>query len=89
VIGLTRNVAVEYAKQGIRANAVGPGFIRTPLIEELEQNEEAYNMLVSLHPVGRLGEPEEVAELVVWLSSEKASFITGAYYPVDGGYLAS
>lgn len=88
VIGLTANAAVEYGQQGIRVNAVGPGFIRTPLISELEQDEQAYNMLVGLHPMGRLGEPEEVAELVLWLSSAKASFVTGAYYPVDGGYLA-
>jgi NAD(P)-dependent dehydrogenase (short-subunit alcohol dehydrogenase family) len=89
VIGLTRNVAVEYAKQGLRVNAVGPGFIRTPLIADLENNQQAYDMLISLHPIGRLGESDEVAELVVFLSSDKASFITGAYYPVDGGYLAS
>lgn len=88
VIGLTANAAVEYGQQGIRVNAVGPGFIRTPLISELEQDEQVYNMLVGLHPMGRLGEPEEVAELVLWLSSAKASFVTGAYYPVDGGYLA-
>jgi len=88
VIGLTANAAVEYGQQGIRVNAVGPGFIRTPLISELEQDEQAYNMLVGLHPMGRLGETEEVAELVLWLSSDKASFVTGAYYPVDGGYLA-
>jgi NAD(P)-dependent dehydrogenase (short-subunit alcohol dehydrogenase family) len=89
VIGLTRTAAVEYAKQGVRVNAVGPGFIRTSMIEALEQNEEAYNMLISLHPIGRLGEADEVAELVLFLSTERASFITGAYYPVDGGYLAS
>ena len=88
VIGLTANAAVEYGQQGIRVNAGGPGFIRTPLISELEQDEQAYNMLVGLHPLGRLGETEEVADLVLWLSSDKASFVTGAYYPVDGGYLA-
>jgi NAD(P)-dependent dehydrogenase (short-subunit alcohol dehydrogenase family) len=88
LVGLTKNTAVEYAQQGVRVNSVGPAFIRTPLIAALEQDEAAYNMLVSLHPIGRLGEPEEVAELVLWLSSDKASFVTGAYYPVDGGYLA-
>lgn len=88
VLGLTKNAAVEYAKKNIRVNTVGPGFIHTPLIAELEQNKEAYDFLVSLHPIGRLGKPEEVAELVIWLSSDKASFVTGAYYPVDGGYLA-
>jgi NAD(P)-dependent dehydrogenase (short-subunit alcohol dehydrogenase family) len=88
VLGLTKNAAIEYAKKNIRVNSVGPGFIHTPLIAELEQNKEAYDFLVSLHPIGRLGKPEEVAELVIWLSSDKASFVTGAYYPVDGGYLA-
>lgn len=88
VVGLTKNAAVEYSARGVRVNAVGPGFISTPLIQALEDNKPAYDQLVSLHPVGRLGKPEEVAELVIWLSSEKASFVTGAYYPVDGGYLA-
>ncbi|HLO17192.1 MAG TPA: SDR family oxidoreductase [Anaerolineales bacterium] len=88
VLGLTKNAAVEYSKQGIRINSVGPGFIHTPLIAGLEQNEQIRDLLISLHPIGRLGESEEVAELVIWLSSEKASFVTGAYYPIDGGYLA-
>ncbi len=88
VLGLTQGAALEYAAQGIRINAVGPGFISTPLIQELEADDGLNSMLVSLHPMGRLGKPEEVAELVMWLSSEKSSFVTGAYYPVDGGYLA-
>jgi NAD(P)-dependent dehydrogenase (short-subunit alcohol dehydrogenase family) len=87
VLGLTKTAAIEYAPQGVRVNVVGPGFISTPLIKELEENQDVNNMLISLHPVGRLGKPEEVAELVIWLSSDKASFVTGAYYPVDGGYL--
>jgi NAD(P)-dependent dehydrogenase (short-subunit alcohol dehydrogenase family) len=87
VLGLTKTAAIEYAPHGVRVNVVGPGFISTPLIKELEENPEINNMLISLHPVGRLGKPEEVAELVIWLSSDKASFVTGAYYPVDGGYL--
>jgi NAD(P)-dependent dehydrogenase (short-subunit alcohol dehydrogenase family) len=88
VVGLTKTAAVEYAKQGLRINAVGPGFISTPLISGLEEDQKTRDLLISLHPVGRLGEPEEVAELVIWLSSEKASFVTGAYYAIDGGYLA-
>ncbi|MGE5249401.1 MAG: SDR family NAD(P)-dependent oxidoreductase [Bacteroidota bacterium] len=88
VLGLTQNAAVEYAAKGIRVNAVGPGFISTPMIQAVEQQPDLYQQLVALHPMGRLGKPEEVAELVIWLSSEKASFVTGAYYPVDGGYLA-
>jgi len=88
VLGLTKNAAVEYAKKNIRVNSVGPAFINTPLIAALKEDKEAYNYLVSLHPIGRLGNPEEVAELVIWLSSDKASFVTGSYYPVDGGYLA-
>lgn len=88
VVGLTQTAAVECASSGVRINAVGPGFISTPMISALEQDAQAYNMLVSLHPIGRLGRPEEVAEAVIWLSSEKSSFVVGAYMEVDGGYLA-
>lgn len=87
-VGLTQNAALEYSKDGIRVNAVGPGLIKTPLISALEEDKETEKLLISMHPIGRLGRPEEVAELVVWLCSDKASFITGAYYPIDGGYLA-
>jgi NAD(P)-dependent dehydrogenase (short-subunit alcohol dehydrogenase family) len=88
MLGLTKNAAIEYAQQGIRINAVGPAFIKTPMIASLENQPGVLEDLVSRHPIGRLGEPDEVAELVIWLSSDKASFITGAYYAVDGGYLA-
>ncbi|MFO7944252.1 MAG: SDR family oxidoreductase [Anaerolineales bacterium] len=88
VVGLTKTAAMEYGQQNIRVNAVGPAFIRTSLISKLEEDEEAFQGLVGLHPIGRIGEPEEVAELVSWLSSDKASFVTSSYYPVDGGYLA-
>lgn len=88
VVGLTKNGAVEYSAKGIRVNAVGPAFIKTPLLSDAGMNEESFQMLAGLHPIGRLGESEEVAELVVWLSSDKASFVTGAYYAVDGAYLA-
>lgn len=87
VVGLTRAAALEYSAQGIRINAVGPAFIETPLITQ-HMAEEAIQQLVELHPIGRLGKPEEVAELVLWLSAPVSSFVTGAYYPIDGGYLA-
>jgi NAD(P)-dependent dehydrogenase (short-subunit alcohol dehydrogenase family) len=86
LIGLTRTAGIEYAAQGIRINAVGPGFIRTPLLDNLPP--EMFGALASLHPIGRIGESPEVAELVLWLSSDKASFVTASYYPIDGGYLA-
>ena len=88
VVGLTQTAALEYSAQGVRINAVGPGFIHTHMISALEDNKAVNDMLVAAHPIGRLGRAEEVAELVLWLSSEKASFVTGAYYPVDGGYIA-
>jgi NAD(P)-dependent dehydrogenase (short-subunit alcohol dehydrogenase family) len=86
LIGLTRTAALEYAAQNIRINAVGPAFIKTPLLDSLP--EEALASLASLHPVGRIGEASEVAELTLWLSSDKASFVTGSYYAIDGGYLS-
>lgn len=88
VIGLTLNAAIEYGEEGIRVNAVGPGFIETNMTAELREQEEVYEQLVARHPIGRLGRPEEVAEVVIWLSSHKASFVTGSFYPIDGGYLA-
>lgn len=87
VVGLTKAAALEYADKNIRINSIGPGYIKTPLVmNSLDEN--ALNALVGLHPMGRLGESEEIAELVLWLASPKSSFVTGAYYPVDGGYLA-
>ena len=86
VVGLTQTAALEYSAQGLRVNAVGPGYIDTPLLDALPADAKA--ALVALHPIGRLGRAEEVAELVLWLSSDRASFVTGAYYPIDGAYLA-
>ncbi len=83
VVGLTKNAALEYSHQNIRINSVGPAFIKTPMIKDIDES-----LLVPLHPIGRLGKPEEVAELVLFLSSEKSSFITGGYFSIDGGYLA-
>ena len=87
VVGLTKAAALEYADKGIRINSVGPGYIKTPLVTNT-LDKAAMDGLVGLHPIGRLGESEEIAELILWLASPKASFVTGAYYPADGGYLA-
>ncbi|MGZ4115504.1 MAG: SDR family NAD(P)-dependent oxidoreductase [Actinomycetota bacterium] len=87
VLGITQNAALEHATEGIRVNAVGPGFIRTPLLER-NLDEETLGAIAAMHPIGRLGTSTEVAELVAWLASDAASFVTGSYYPIDGGYLA-
>lgn len=84
VIGLTRTAAIEYAARNIRINAVGPGFIETPMIAGAGAG--VRDMLASLHPAGRLGTPGEVAELTAFLLSDRASFLHGGHYPVDGGY---
>jgi NAD(P)-dependent dehydrogenase (short-subunit alcohol dehydrogenase family) len=87
VVGLTKAVALEYAEQNIRVNVVGPSYIKTPMLTNAF-DEEGMHALEKFIPLGRLGEASEVAELVLWLSSSKASFVTGSYYGVDGGYLA-
>jgi NAD(P)-dependent dehydrogenase (short-subunit alcohol dehydrogenase family) len=89
VVGLTKTAALEYATAGIRVNAVCPGYIRTPLIEAtLATQPEMEAQIVARHPVGRMGRPEEIAEAVVWLCSDAASFVTGHTMTVDGGYVA-
>jgi len=87
VVGLTEAAALEYADKKIRINSIGPGYIVTPLLTK-SLDDAAMKALVTMHPMGRLGRSEEVAELALWLNSDKASFVTGAYYNVDGGYLA-
>lgn len=87
VVGLTKNAALEYSAKNIRVNVVGPAFIKTPMVENA-LTAEALASVVGLHPMGRMGRPEEVAEIVLWLCSDKASFVSGSYYAVDGGYLS-
>lgn len=87
VVGLTQTAAWEHAADGIRVNAVGPGFIHTPLVDQT-LDDAAQSFLAGQHALGRLGRAEEVGELVAWLASDAASFVTGSYYAVDGGYLA-
>ena len=87
LVGLTKAAALQYSKEKIRIVSVGPAYIKTPLLTK-NLPQEVMDSLVPLHPIGRLGEAEEVAELVLWLSSDKASFVTGSYYAIDGGYLS-
>lgn len=86
LVGLTRNMALDYAHRGIRVNAVCPGFVRTPFIEGITSDEKRLQRLVGLHPLGRLGEPEDIARAVLFLASDDASWITGHALAVDGGF---
>jgi NAD(P)-dependent dehydrogenase (short-subunit alcohol dehydrogenase family) len=90
LVGLTKAAALEYASEGIRVNAVAPGFILTPMLENagILEDEDMQQQVVNLHPVGRLGRPEEVADAIIWLASEASSFVTGHTLMVDGGYTA-
>ncbi|WP_055046708.1 SDR family NAD(P)-dependent oxidoreductase [Devosia sp. A16] len=87
VVGLTKVAAIEYAKHGVRINSIGPGFIDTPLLSR-NLDEATLTVIRGMHPVGRLGTSEEVAALTAFLLSDEASFITGSYHLVDGGYVA-
>ena len=90
LVGLTKAAALEYADKGIRVNAVCPAFIVTPMLESagITTDEENKQQIISLHPAGRLGQPTEVADAIVWLASDEASFVTGHSMLVDGGYTA-
>lgn len=89
VIGLTKTAALEFAKSNIRVNAVCPGVIQTPMIERFTHGEASIrNQLVNGEPVGRVGQPDEVAEAVLWLCSHSAAFVTGHSLVVDGGWVA-
>jgi NAD(P)-dependent dehydrogenase (short-subunit alcohol dehydrogenase family) len=86
VVGLTKAAALDHAGDGIRVNAVGPGYVDTAMFADRTPKQRAE--VGARHPLGRIAKPEEIAALVVWLASPAASFVTGGYYPVDGGYLA-
>jgi NAD(P)-dependent dehydrogenase (short-subunit alcohol dehydrogenase family) len=86
VIGMMKTIAWEYGTQGIRALAVGPAYIKTGLEENIPV--DVREQLPGMHALGRMGEPREVGDTFAWLSSDQASFLTGSYIPVDGGYLA-
>ena len=87
LVGLTKNAALEYGAKKVRTNAVGPGFIHTPLVDK-SMDAETLDFLAAKHALGRLGTPEEVSALVCFLASDAASFISGSYHLVDGGYVA-
>lgn len=93
VNGMTKNAALEYGKQGIRVNSICPGGIETRMLDSLADQasggaQSTHEMMDPLHPIGRIGRPQEVAELIVWLCSPRASFVTGTNIPIDGGYVA-
>jgi NAD(P)-dependent dehydrogenase (short-subunit alcohol dehydrogenase family) len=90
VVGLTKTVALEYAKAGIRVNAVCPGLIKTPLVEDVwdVMPQEMRDFLINAHPMGRMGQVHEVSRAVLWLCSDSASFITGTAMAIDGGLTA-
>ena len=88
VIGMTKAVALEYAQQNIRMNAVSPGAVETPMFERFAGEEDLRAQLASMHPMGRVARPEEIADAVLFLCSDRASFITGHTLVIDGGLVA-
>jgi len=90
IVGLTKTAALEYAKLGVRVNAVCPGVIKTPMVDRITGKDKVVEQqFTSMEPVGRMGEPSEVAEAVIWLCSDAASFVTGVAMPVDGGWVTA
>jgi NAD(P)-dependent dehydrogenase (short-subunit alcohol dehydrogenase family) len=89
VIGLTKSAALAYAQRGIRVNAVCPGYIHSPMTERLfTLHPDRQELVIARHPLSRMGYPGEIAEAVLWLCSEAASFVTGLTLTIDGGYVA-
>ena len=88
VVQLTRDMGIRLAKEGIRVNAVCPGFTYTALTQNVTENEQVHQMMRDLHPMGRMGQPVEIANVIAFLASDEASFVTAAAWPVDGGYTA-
>lgn len=88
LVALTRNMAIDYASRNIRVNCICPGFVRTPFIQGLIADREREEKLTAMHPIGRLGEPEDIAKAVLFLVSDEASWITGHALVVDGGFSA-
>ena len=88
-IGLTKSAGLDYADRGVRVNAVCPGLVNTPRIADMvSENPAMHEQLVASHPLGRIAEPEEVADAIMYLATTKSSYVTGVALPVDGGYLA-
>ncbi len=88
VSGLTRQYAISFARHGVRVNAIAPGYIETPMTAMAREVEEVGQGIADMHPMGRFGQPEEIAAAAAFLASDDASFITGIVLPVDGGYTA-
>lgn len=87
VIGLSKSAALDYAEKGIRVNIVSPGAVDTAIFNDWQESEEAREAFIALHPLGRVGQPEEIGAAIAWLASDAAGYITGAVLPIDGGYI--